>query len=130
MVGVPVITPLADEEDSGPRRLVFGSIKGLQQGDGPVPANGTITPGSVRFQTSSAPALHDGQIYTITTTQDIAYTDAASGQLQPQEFQSQQRISVVTHPYKLDASMIHSVYPPPGHADYSSESVHAHYQLR
>ena len=122
MVGLKFRPPPPDEEDSGPRRLLFGSVSEVQKGKPPDPPGGSLIPANVRLHSSSIPGIFPGETYNINVTQAISYSDPKTGDQQNPALTTAQEFVVKLDPCSLNASSIHSVYPPPGHGDYSSKS--------
>ena len=113
------------EFSRGPRRLVFSNL--AQENKPPLRAiSAPLLPGNIRIHSSSVPGLLHGVSYTAQFTQAITYPDINNKQaptnLTP--LVSSKDFTVEGNPYFLDSSLIDSVYPPPGHSDYSNVLPH------
>ena len=87
--------------------------------------DGNISSGSVKIHSSSRPHLLGQQKYKITIEQDIQTSqDNAAAFRQGDLLTSSRSFFVDESPWSLDPTSIHSVYPPPGHADYSNVLPH------
>ncbi|KAL8683140.1 MAG: hypothetical protein Q9186_000853 [Xanthomendoza sp. 1 TL-2023] len=106
-------------EESGPRKDVFDSIdrwlvsppRLLDQVD-------PLIAGKVRLHSSSIPHLQGESTYTINVSQKIQWQQQTHVQTSTKDFR------VKESPLTLDDSAIHSLYPPPGHSDYSNVLPH------
>ena len=107
---------IAIEEQSGPRKDVFSSIdEYILTPPKPPSRVDPLIAGKVRIHSSSIPHIQGEKTYTIDVKQKIQW------QNQTQNLESIKQFKVQESPLSLDPSAIHSVYPPPGHSDYSSK---------
>ena len=77
-------------------------------------------PGELRIHSSSIPHLQGQQTYNLSLKQDISYSKDGSTTTLEDALITSRSIFVDESPWNLDASSIHSVYPPPGHSDYAN----------
>lgn len=114
------------EFSQGPRRLVFSNL--AQKSKPPLRDIQTpLLPGNIRIHSSSTPGLLHGVSYTAQFIQSITYPDTNNKQKPTNvtpALVSSKDFTVEGNPYFLDASIINSVYPPPGHSDYSNILPH------
>ncbi|KAL8802319.1 MAG: hypothetical protein Q9182_003897 [Xanthomendoza sp. 2 TL-2023] len=110
------ITPF---EESGPRKDVFDSIdRWLVSSPRRFDQVDPLIAGKVRLHSSSVPHLQGESTYTINVSQKIQWQQPPHVQTSTKQFR------VKESPLSLDDSVIHSVYPPPGHSDYSNVLPH------
>ena len=89
----------------------------------PAPVS-TATPAAanLHIHSSSEPVLSENETYTIKVTQEISYSDVKGVSQTANSSNSNLALSkqfrVQGSKSTLDSSLIHSVYPPPGHAAY------------
>ena len=95
-----------------PGSKVSSRLKSVKLDDSPTP----LKPKSIRIHSSSVPVLQEDQQYKAQFTSAIS----APGQLPIANLASSQTFTVAGNPYALDAKEVHTVFPPSGHADYSS----------
>lgn len=107
------------EDASGPRKDVFSAIDDylILPAQAPTGVDPLIS-GKVRIHSSSTPHIQGEKQYTINIKQEIKW------QSQTETQNSLQQFKVIESPWTLDESAIHSVYPPPGHSDYSNVLPH------
>ena len=101
-------------ELNGPRRLVLLNL--LKQSQPKSSSVTSVQPGQVRFESSSLPGLTPGKIYTASFEQTVR----VSSDNPLAVLTSSRQFEAPWTPFSLDPSFVHSVYPPPGHADYWS----------
>ena len=103
----------------GSRRLVLQNLQRQTKGQQPFRGgygadnNTEVEPGNINLYSFSNPGLTTGDTYTASFTQSISYSGGDT-----QTLISQKQFKTAGSPYTLDASLINSVYPPPGHSDY------------
>lgn len=116
---------------SGPRRLVFKTIKDRnQQLD--IPSSGTaytadtpLEPQNLRIHTSSKPQLIEGADYTVNISQTVVYNDTSGNQVTGDTPSAiSKEFTVQGSKWTLDPALISTVYPQQGHSDYSTVLPH------
>ena len=110
-------------ELEGPRRLVLLNL--LKQSASLSSPTPDVLPGQVRFESNSLPGLTPKDTYTATFTQNLRFPGAPN----PGTLVSSKTFQVSGSPYTLDPSLVHSVYPPSGHADYWSKWLQNHRRM-
>ena len=114
------------EEGTGPRKDIFSSIEEYLVAPGPPSGIDPLIAGKVNIHSSSSPNLQGQETYNIDLSQTIQYKPNVNSNVhfptQSNTLHSAKQFQVVESALTLDPAAIHSVYPPPGHADYSSES--------
>ncbi|MCJ1406597.1 hypothetical protein MMC19_000663 [Ptychographa xylographoides] len=101
----------------GPRRLVLNHLKESQDRQlrkAQRTETATLNPGTINIHPSSIPILQHGATFHANVTQTVTWDGAPA----PQVISTSQSFQVSPSSSFLDPSLVHSVYPPPGHADY------------
>ena len=84
---------------------------------------GDISPGNLCLYSSSVPDLTSDVTYTATFKQTIQVKQGETVKATYPDLISKKTFQAPASPYVLEASAVHSVYPPAGHSDYWSESA-------
>ena len=103
---------------------VHTSARALQT-PAPVSFAATQTP-NLHIHSSSVPVLTENELYTINVAQNISYDDKneQAQQADQSNLRLQKKFIAPASKSTLDESLIHSVYPPPGHSDYWNTLPH------
>ncbi|KAL8707280.1 MAG: hypothetical protein Q9220_007664 [cf. Caloplaca sp. 1 TL-2023] len=111
---------------TGPRQQVLTHLRSKNPKSGLQAPNVSAASATLQLHSTSKPALDDLSSYTISVKQKIQYTpekgvtqDAPTNNLSLTK-----KIQVAGTRTQLDSSLIHSVYPPPGHGDFWTTLPH------